>query len=393
MAPVTFSGSLQTKKKAELLEIAQALRISDAGTKEDLQIRIKKHLDKNQADLEDAPAFAGLFGKKKSQPAFRRFMPPVEPKVSPVEESASTKTSGSSPRNTRSNHHTALLDPLGSVRQSTPISDMRDVSMMLKNPPFSPPADEEPSVIVENRSIREKELPRSPAKYIIPSPTKLQRTANAAVVKSSEVVTRQTVESLLDVRTFLSSSCNIWSLTAVLELLYIIYTLTPWKYAEIPLSPTQNTGFSVPYPPLAAFHSPTMWAAILNWSIPTLFIPALFGTVISFHPANMTSARAGRPTSPPLVPFDPLTASIIRLAAQFVYPFGLADTDVIGQSWRVVTAAVTVAFALVEAIFGAPGAFAKASTGVTTNSGSSPPLTNGKRVLVEEDTVIAVDAS
>lgn len=65
MATIAFSGALQPKKKAELQEIATALQISDIGTKEELQNRIKGHLEKNQSKLEDEPAFVGLFGRVK----------------------------------------------------------------------------------------------------------------------------------------------------------------------------------------------------------------------------------------------------------------------------------------------------------------------------------------
>jgi hypothetical protein len=71
MAPM-YSGALQPKKKAELQDIAHALRLSDLGTKEELQSRIKRHLDINQATLEDDPTFVGLFGRRKRsvQPHF-----------------------------------------------------------------------------------------------------------------------------------------------------------------------------------------------------------------------------------------------------------------------------------------------------------------------------------
>lgn len=65
----TFSGSLQGKKKSELQDIAIALEISDSGTREDLQNRIKHHLSQNEAELSEDPRFAGLLfgrGRKRS---------------------------------------------------------------------------------------------------------------------------------------------------------------------------------------------------------------------------------------------------------------------------------------------------------------------------------------
>lgn len=65
MATIAFSGALHPKKKAELQEIATALQISDVGTREELQNRIKGHLEENQSKLEEEPAFVGLFGRVK----------------------------------------------------------------------------------------------------------------------------------------------------------------------------------------------------------------------------------------------------------------------------------------------------------------------------------------
>jgi hypothetical protein len=63
---------------------------------------------------------------------------------------------------------------------------------------------------------------------------------------------------------------------------------------------------------------------------------------------------------------DPLTASIVRLAAHVIYPYGSIQTgrskypvDVIGYEWRVLSAGLAVAFAFAEAISEAPNSFAR----------------------------------
>lgn len=71
MAPIAFSGTLPSKKKADLQEIALALGIDDTGIRDDLRARIEKHLEKHQSKYSDDPVFSGLYGKRKKsvQPA------------------------------------------------------------------------------------------------------------------------------------------------------------------------------------------------------------------------------------------------------------------------------------------------------------------------------------
>ena len=138
----------------------------------------------------------------------------------------------------------------------------------------------------------------------------------------------------------------------------------------------------------------------MHWAVPTLIIPAFVGSVISFNPAN-TSSPAEAPSATPIAPFDPLTASIIRLAAQVGYPYAsiasrtqLVGLDVLGSNWRVLSASVGLAFAFAEAIAGAPQLFAKTLSREQRhtefhsieNEGYSPPPLNRQALMAEEET-------
>jgi len=165
-------------------------------------------------------------------------------------------------------------------------------------------------------------------------------------------------EMLVVSRVFLSNSRNLWSLSAVFELLYILYAVVPLESVQV--SQSESFPVTLYYPPPEVLQSAQFWTILFHWFLPTLFVPILFGTLISFHPTKMI--RPGGPQSP-AAPLDPLTASIIRLAAQVAYPYSSIkfdySLDVVGFKWRVLNASVGVAFAFAEAIALAPEALAK----------------------------------
>ncbi|KIJ60436.1 hypothetical protein HYDPIDRAFT_32241 [Hydnomerulius pinastri MD-312] len=387
MAPIAYAGGLQPKKKAELQEIAQALDISDAGTKEDIQNRIKKHLDQNQSQLEANPVFAGLFGRRKRsvQPQFAnaRFVP------SPASESTDeiiVKTSGS-PANTRSARRTLTIDP---IREVTPVPEAREVSMMLKNAPMSPPEEESSaSLLVEPTPRKEGRMITSTPKSILRNVPRPSVELAATSFKKIQVDAKQRARTyLLASRTILSNSANLWLITAVLELLYVLYAVIPWQSVEFASSQGDDPGkfyLSIPYPPLATFQSYAFWGVLAHWAIPTLALPAFFGSVVTFNPANAASARVPR-----VLPLDPLTASIMRLAAQYAYPYEslnatIQGVDVIGPRWRILNAAVGVALAFAEAIFTAPSAYTEARARMRA---STP-----RRTIAPEDSLITLGES
>ncbi|KAG6853216.1 hypothetical protein C0991_006119 [Blastosporella zonata] len=345
MKPQVFSGALVPKKKQELQEIATALKIGDQGTKDDIMNRIKLHLELNP-DLEENPSFAGLFSNRRKRS--------VQPQIPSVQ---------SLPKpNSRGRRVASSLYP---VRESTPVNDLRDVSMFLKNPvsPFDDTSEQSPRQAIVSTPSSLPPLPLSPVKtspsksIIEHLPTSKDVEVLANQIKEHELL-RNSVEMLEQFREFLSNSRNVWSATAVMEYIYLIYTVIPWKTGKIPLFEVQNTPVALPYfyPPLATFQTYAFWMVLLHWALPTLILPAIAGSLISFTPK-----AASQPTSPeaPLstTPFDPLTAAIIRIAVQANYPYeslSVQGADVLGWNWRVWNAAVGLLFAFSERLSGSP---------------------------------------
>ncbi|KAF7309599.1 SAP domain-containing protein [Mycena indigotica] len=309
--PTQFSGALAPKKKIELQAIASALNLEAGGTKEELQGRIRKYLDNNQSELEDDPTFAGLFGRRKRS----------QPPPSRVESRA-----------------------LKTLRESTPIAD---VSAYLEQnaltPSSLPPLPDSPIAHGDRSIIDQLALSRTDVSNVV------QR-----LKTSEENILRSANSGIIVFRETLSSSRNIWTLTAVLELIYILYMIIPWNVYFLKFG---GTTASIPYPPLDTIYRPSFTRTLIHWFIPALLLPALAGSLISFSPALPTATLSR-------VPFDPLTASIIRLALQFAYDpstMNSAARDVIGLRIRALNSAIGVAFAFAEAIKGAPAVWQRES--------------------------------
>lgn len=117
------------------------------------------------------------------------------------------------------------MDP---VRESTPVdeqeegeSESRNVSSFLGRFGLSPQSSGNTGALIA-----------SPAKSLRDM---IPRTDDVlSVVKHrQELVTQQGGDMLLTLRMFLSNSTNIWSLTALFELLYILYEIIPWAYFDV----------------------------------------------------------------------------------------------------------------------------------------------------------------
>lgn len=161
--PPTFSGSLLAKKKGDLQTIAQEMYVSDEGTREELQRRIKEYLDENP-ELENDARFAGLYTRKRQ----RSLQPSVA--SSSAQSRAATK-----------------MEPIAeSPREMTPVGeDMREISMMLPRAPL-PPSSPSP-------------IP-SPTKSLLPAtPTSLPPLPPSSPAKSliADVIAQPEVQAVV----------------------------------------------------------------------------------------------------------------------------------------------------------------------------------------------------
>ncbi|KAJ3727784.1 hypothetical protein C8R42DRAFT_717225 [Lentinula raphanica] len=417
MAPV-FSGSLQAKKKSELQSLASALDVSTDGTKEELQHRIKKYLETNQSELEEDHHFSGLFDRRR-------------------------KRKESVPPRTRSDERSNGRRVVSMVPyEATPAKDLSDVSAFLKNPMPSPSekgSQSSPnrrslrstrsSFVIADTAVDESpdEETDSAADQSLPDQIIVKRESPQRVSsmlqivkRKQEVVVHKANQTFFQTRTFLSNARTIWTMSVLLQFLFIYISVVPWKFLHIPYteiststspdlppvvpsrgpSPSwKSLAITIPYPPLAMFQSRMFWTILLHWFIPTVLIPGLAGILISFKPSpskhssaevipsesrEITRVVRGRAheqveeqeevETPPQAKntpifdlFDPLTASIVQLAAQIAYTFPtilgsfplvahtgtgplIKSVDVIGWKWRVLLASVGVAFSFAETL-------------------------------------------
>ncbi|KAJ4484373.1 hypothetical protein C8J55DRAFT_559519 [Lentinula edodes] len=452
MAPI-FAGSLQPKKKSDLQSLASALNISTEGTKEEVQTRIKMYLNKNQSELAEDPQFSGLYARRR-----RRKESALPPGNRLTMDSGSERS-----------HNAPPVAPLGPVYESTPVKDLSDVSAFLKNPPLSPSSSDGRAFPSRRRTTRSSLAITDAPHNIPPSPTSPEASSIVdqslfdrtiiehiptprfgsmlqVVKRKQEAVTQSAHKTLYNTRTVLSNSRNIWSISVLVQLLYISVSIIPWRFLHIPFGATsipassdippstvipQSTSpqswnfisITIPYPPLGTFESSMFWIILLHWFIPTVLIPVVAGILISFRPlssthpprvilsesrevsrtvrieeekAETTNVDSEQPRLAP--PFDPLTASIVQLAAQVAYtfpavhrPFSLSSNsspliksvDILGFKWRVLSASVVVALSFAEAL-GIAGSFESPHTGIKHQNFPSQRSLHGAVDTIEE---------
>ncbi|KAG8857848.1 hypothetical protein FRB96_005567 [Tulasnella sp. 330] len=338
---VAYSGALAPKKKQDLQELANELGIDSSGTKDELQERIKRHLADNQ-ELSQDTRFAGLYSRKRAARAVSR-----QPSMSIKSENVEASEQAAHRPNTRQSQAAAIFPAA-------------------LNGPSSPDRQQAEDRIAEESAV----VPPSPTRSIIDFVSKKTQEVLAAtdpdtvreVVRERGRVAGQEVnKGTTWLKRFLSNANNITSLTIVAELLYILYTVTPWQYYQIPLNAPYTTYYDgppplvvlpedpplvstriahIPYVPRDFIVQPEIYYILMRWALPTLLIPLCIGGLVSFRPGQAWSGQ------------DPLTSAIVRIACVFAGDWGLDWSSDLGvsQKWRILSASLAGAFSLAEAI-------------------------------------------
>src|ERR1700736_5563764 len=174
-----------------------------------------------------------------------------------------SSTSDRSP--TRSSRRVVPLNP---IRESTPVEDSGPVSALLSRFGFrSPPSGSNSAALVPSpsKSIRDM-IPRSDDMLSV-------------VKRREEMVLQQGSDMLLTLKMFLSNSRNIWSLTALFELLFILYAIIPWAVVDVTIpffvlsNQTANTSSAGTPLPYGFFKGPHSSPSVSTFScLPTVGI-------------------------------------------------------------------------------------------------------------------------
>ncbi|KAF8589015.1 hypothetical protein K439DRAFT_1278805, partial [Ramaria rubella] len=314
----TFTGSLQAKKKQDLQDIALALNISDSGIRDELQNRIKLHLSQNEATLSEDPRFGGLYGRNRKRSW-----------LDSAKEDAMSVTSEDHDERIRTY---ARKNARQIVQRDTP-----------------PPPNNSLAKVMEELEPADLPLPPSPIpSAVVQAASAIGRDASALVLKVRQHERSIAIESrrlLKSTQGFLSDANNIFSITLLFELSIMLFTVLPISHFRIPLNPPYKVDDPIlqpstiiaiiPYPTPSYVFSLAFWTLLGKWALPTLVIPLLCGTLVSFD-------------FPPRE-IDPITVGIVRVACSVASRWGIAD-ETLGSRWRILSASVGAAFAFAEAI-------------------------------------------
>ncbi|WRT65035.1 uncharacterized protein IL334_001977 [Kwoniella shivajii] len=358
-----FIGALGSKRKSDLIEIADSLGISadSRSTVADYIKIIQSHLDTNENTLSRDARYKGLYYKKRASGTH----PPDSDSESPPITAADVKaTVVATAKSSRKSINRAIDKVQGVI-------DAANIPL-----PDSP---------IALAKIQDKATEISQA--LVPS-TETQKGLTAQFNTVSHHLVRYTKDGQLRVdhavrhlRDLLSTPPNLVLTSLSLELVVLLIHLVQFydhTYYFPPASGDKGTVASLlniaffwlpsatlkfRLPEFRSFGLGDVWSAVAWWFFSTVLPPYALSTVVSFVPQKGTARHSGahtryQATHPPTPTPDPLAFSLIRLALLILpltsaAPSAFVDAlEISGDlQGRALAAALTAALVVAEKLY------------------------------------------
>ncbi|KAK4689777.1 hypothetical protein P7C73_g325, partial [Tremellales sp. Uapishka_1] len=316
----TFTGSLATKRKSELIELAEALHVPNIEGKMAAVVKqIQTFLDENEPTLSILPEFKGLYYKKRSSTA-----------------RSPSHLNGSDTESTSGDVKSAIM---ASARKSRKSINKAIEKVQSSFDAASIPLPESPVTVAKVKETAEstRALAVASLPNISKNLTSQVQDVSTAVMQYGGDHQKRIDGAVRELRDYLSTPQHLVISAVTIELLFLLchvvqfydhtYNFPPASGESGTLTSLLHTlyfwapSFSLTFrlPELYALRpSADVWPAIAWW-FSTTVLPALaMSTVISFvpHKAVHRQGMSTRHTpSQPTIPSpDPLSFSLFRLA-------------------------------------------------------------------------------
>ncbi|GFZ49155.1 hypothetical protein JCM24511_06905, partial [Saitozyma sp. JCM 24511] len=321
----TYSGSLLNKRKAELVEIASALKLDADAKMTDMIKSIQGYLEAHEPELREAPMFKGLYGSRRGRASGGHGETDSEPSETVTGAIASATKKSRKSINKAIDRVTETIDAASIPLPETPIAVSK----------------------IQNAANETVSKALVPAQSLSKDITARLTAASDLVVKLTGDQTVRIEVAVRHLRDFLSHPPHLLTTAIALELLFLVSHVVQWYPHTFFFPPMGHEKGTIP----ALLHSIFFWSPKINWTItlPELrsfaldghvwsaiawwfsatVLPALAAsTIVSFVPQKGIHRHAGaatryQATHPPTPTVDPLSFALFRLAL-LIFPLTTA---------------------------------------------------------------------
>ncbi|WWD00291.1 hypothetical protein V866_007201 [Kwoniella sp. B9012] len=360
----TYTGALGSKRKSDLVEIAESLGISDPEARvADLVKTIQAHLDRNESSLSKDARYKGLYYKKRASGTH------------PLDSDSESPTITATAADVKSQIVSTAKSSRKSINKAI---DKVQATIDAANVPL-------PDSPVALSKIQDKAIEVSQA--LVPS-TEVQRglttqlhTVSNSLIKYTKNGQLRVDHAVRHLRDLLSTPQHLVLTSLSVELVFLLthviqfYDHTYYFRTTVGESGTLSSLFNVFFfwlpsatlnirlPEIRSFGLADVWSAVAWWFFSTVLPPLALSTVVSFVPQKGTARHTGAHTRyqsshPPTPTSDPLAFALIRLALLILPLTSAAPTafvdalEISGNlQGRALAAGLTAALLLAEKLY------------------------------------------